>query len=321
MKGLYITLILLYSQSALAITGSAGLKVEDGQISGSPKVEVFDYISSAAQVWYKPSWATFVYIWCVGPGQGGVGGKKIAWPTPTPAPGATPTPTPLINGGNSGTVVDVFMPASELPSTLNVFITAGSAGGAGATTSNSNGSPIGLTTATRVARTGATECSTYSQASSECLIFAYNGIYTYGLQWAGWDFQGLSPWLAKTQTCQASASYAPGVGGAGGQSDGTATAGWVGNAGCMSPSSGGTAGAAGGGAGGVGGTYTGVGLRVGGGGGGGGGSITPGVNGGRGGDGGVPGGGGGGGGAGLNATNNGGAGGKGGDGQCVFISF
>lgn len=309
---LVLVCIIATASRAFAFAGGGGFKVEDGVVSGTPQVDVYNYSGSSSTyttTWTKPYWATVVYMWCIGGGGGGQGGNKGS---------STSTATSI--GGASAVPMDGWFMASNLPGSLTVVIGKGSTGGNGATTDNGTGSSGGGRRDSSIGESGCFDITTNS-SRTPCLIYSY-GANVATIYWTG--VAGGTPQQGgvANQACLGLASYSPGAGaGGGGITTGAASDGFRGSDGCRSPESGGSGGVVTGPINGsAGSSYT-SGMRVGGGGGGGAASITAGVSGGTGGAGGTPGGGGGGGGAGLNGTSNGGNGGAGGDGACVIVSF
>lgn len=309
---LVLACVIATASRGFAFDGGGGFKVEDGEVSGGPQVDVIAYSGSSTTyttTWTRPAWATVVHLWCIGGGGGGQGGNK-----------ATSSLTNTSNGGASAAPAEGWFRASDLPSSLTVVIGKGATGGSGATTDNGTGGSGGARNDSRVGVSGCVPQAAISSQTS-CLVYSY-GANASSQYWTG--VAGGTPQQSgsRNQTCLGLAAQAPGAGGGGGGIlASTATDGYAGSDGCRSPGSGASGGTmAGTRTGSAGASYT-SGRRVGGGGGGGATSMTAGVAGGNGGAGGTPGGGGGGGGGGLNGTSNGGTGGAGGDGICVITSY
>jgi hypothetical protein len=93
------------------------------------KVQVDTY-AAGSHIWTKPSWAKTVQVFCLGSAGGGGSGRK----------GAAGSVRCGGGGGGSPGYGFVTLLASELPSTVPVFVGAGGAGGAAQATNSTNGS-------------------------------------------------------------------------------------------------------------------------------------------------------------------------------------
>jgi len=322
MRSVILALLIISDALAIEELGSSKVAIVDGAISKTA-IDEKVYLAGTS-TWTKPTWASVVWVWCVGGGGGGGSGRRGS--SGTSAGGGA---------GGAGAIASGWFLASELDSEETVTVGTGGDYGA-AQTGTLDGNPGSAGNASLFGPLAASRLSAPGGKAG------LGGSSTQGVQGsatAGKPFGGVAggngataAGASSTNTCLFSDAtnlfgHSPGGGGGGsGGITGDGRAGGNGSAGCNYGGSRGDGGAAvtsgNGNPGGSGGSFT-TGRRVGGGGGGG--TGTPAANrvAGDGGSGGTPGGGGGGGGGGLAGGSSGysGNGGRGGDGICYVASY
>ena len=103
----------------LVLTNAGGTEFNAGSVIRSPDVQIFDVVGN--DTWTKPDGAVMCYFYCIGGGGAGASSNNAGG---LDASGS---------GGGGGGVAEAWVPASLLPSTVNVTVGAGGApGGAGA---------------------------------------------------------------------------------------------------------------------------------------------------------------------------------------------
>jgi len=117
---------------------NGNLHIPDSSLS---KTYVFTSTDAVYRTWTKPPGISFVHIIAIGGGGGGAGGGR--WSAGTARIGG--------GGGGSAGFSVVCFPSILVPDTLYIRVGVGGAGGAGATTLNSNGTAGRLAQPTYVA--------------------------------------------------------------------------------------------------------------------------------------------------------------------------